>query len=47
MDASKYDAFETDDFDMMSLVVKSRLTEKMKDAICTCFYHDPDFYDYP
>jgi hypothetical protein len=34
-DASKYDAFETDDFDMTRLVVESRLTEKMKDAIRT------------
>jgi hypothetical protein len=46
-DASKYDAFVTDDFDMTRLVVESRLTEKMKDAICTSYYHDPDFYDYP
>jgi hypothetical protein len=46
-DASKYDAFDTDDFYMKRLVVKSRLTEKMKDAFCTRFDHDPHFYDYP
>jgi hypothetical protein len=31
-DASKYDSFETDDFDMAISVVESRLTKKMKDA---------------
>jgi hypothetical protein len=46
-DASKYDAFETGDFDMIRLVVESRLTEKTRDAICTRFDHNPDFYDYP
>jgi hypothetical protein len=46
LDASKYAAFETDDFDMTRLVVEPRLTEKMKDAIHTRFHHDPDFYDY-
>jgi hypothetical protein len=32
---------------MSRLVVESRLTEKMKDVICTRFDHDPAFYDYP
>jgi hypothetical protein len=46
-DASKYDDFERDDIDMSRLVVESRLTEKMKDAIDTKFDHDPDFCDCP
>jgi hypothetical protein len=32
---------------MTILVVESRLTKKMKDAIRTRFDHDPNFYDYP
>jgi hypothetical protein len=47
MDASKYDEFEMDDFDMTRLVVVSRLTKKMKDASRICFDHDPHFYYYP
>jgi hypothetical protein len=46
-DASKYDSFERDDIDMTRLAVESRLTEKIIDAICTRYYHDPAFYDYP
>jgi hypothetical protein len=34
-DASKYDSYETDKFDMTRLVGESRLIEKMKDAMCT------------
>jgi hypothetical protein len=47
MDASKYDAFETDYFYMKRLVVESRLTDKIKGDMRTHFDHDPDFYDYP
>jgi hypothetical protein len=46
-DASKYDEFEKDDIDMSRLVVETRLTERMRDSIHTCFDHDPSFYDYP
>jgi hypothetical protein len=46
-DASKYDSFERDDIDMTRLAVESRLTEKIRDAICTRYDHDPAFYDYP
>jgi hypothetical protein len=46
-EASKYDSFEWDDIDMTRLAVESRLTEKIRDAIRTQYYHDPAFYDYP
>jgi hypothetical protein len=46
-DASKYDLYERDEIDLTRLVVESRLTEKMRDAIRTRYHHDPLFYDYP
>jgi hypothetical protein len=46
-DASKNDLYERDEIDLTRLVVKSRLTEKMRDAIRTRYDHDPLFYDYP
>jgi hypothetical protein len=46
-DASKYDSFEKDDIDLTRLAVEYRLTEKIRDAICTQYDHDPAFYDYP
>jgi hypothetical protein len=46
-DASKYDEFERDDIDMSRLVVESRLTKKMRDAIRTRFDRDRTFYNYP
>jgi hypothetical protein len=46
-DASKYDLYERDEIDLTRLVVESRLTEKMRDAIRTRYDHDPLFYDYP
>jgi hypothetical protein len=46
-DASKYDSFETDYFDMTRLVVESRLTETMKDVIRTHYDHGPEFNGYP
>jgi hypothetical protein len=46
MDASKYDSFERDDIDMTRLAVEYRLTEKIRDVICTRYDHDPAFYDY-
>jgi hypothetical protein len=38
---------ERDEIDLTRLVVKSRLTEKMRDAIQTRLDHDLLFYDYP
>jgi hypothetical protein len=46
-DPSKYNSFERDDTDMTRLAVESWLTEKIRDAICTRYDHDPAFYDYP
>jgi hypothetical protein len=46
-EASKYDEFERDDFDITRMAVKSRLTEKIKDDIRTRYDHDPALYDYP
>jgi hypothetical protein len=46
-EARKFDEFERDDIDMTRLVVESRLTEKIRDAIRTRYDHDPAFYDYP
>jgi hypothetical protein len=46
IDASKYYLYERDEIDLTRLVVESRLTEKMRDAIRTRYDHDPLFYDY-
>jgi hypothetical protein len=39
--------YERDEIDLTRLVIESRLTEKMRDAIHTRYDHDPRFYDYP
>jgi hypothetical protein len=46
MDARKYDLYERENIDLTQLVVKSRLTKKMREAIRTRFDHDPQLYDY-
>jgi hypothetical protein len=46
-DASKYDLYEREEIDLTRLLVKSRLTEKMREAIHTRYDHYPLFYDYP
>jgi hypothetical protein len=45
--ASKYDLCKRYKIDLTRLVVESRLTEKMRDAIRTRYDHNPLFYDYP
>jgi uncharacterized protein YcgI (DUF1989 family) len=44
---NKYHSYETADFDMTRLVVESKLTKNMMDAIHTHCDHDPDFSEYP
>jgi hypothetical protein len=46
-DASNYDLYERDGIDLTQLVIKSQLTEKMRDVIHTRYDHDLLFYYYP